>query len=237
MLASHTFSPKSSIRSRNATIDSAFVCPSYRGRVAFNYRVLHVAALCAFAAFFYCRFHLISAYLAIYIVDLYLYQQLPNLYRRRGALPARCRLVLQQLPYFLFPLYRLQAQGLLAYRLRRSTPLGSPCPSYTFKCLAYLLLYRVVLYYSCSLYSGCFYIYVQWRYYYFAFQCGAWCPFIGPCNSIQVLVLQFLQWRQGAFYQQFAIQTYTPDLGAVEHSRSYYYCIQQSCASKGGFLG
>ena len=73
MLTSYAFRPRISIRSRNATVDSAFVYPLYRGRVAFNYRVLHVAALYAFVAFFQRRFYLISAYLTIHMVDLYLY--------------------------------------------------------------------------------------------------------------------------------------------------------------------
>ena len=183
MLTSYAFSPRISIRSRNAAVDSTFVCPSYRRRVGFNYRVLYIVTLYAFAAFFQRRFHLISTHLAIYIVDLHLYQWPPNLSQGRSTSAAPVlRLVLQQLPYFLFPLYRLQAQGLLAYKLRYSTLLGSPRSLYTFECPAYLLFHQVVLYYRCSLYSGCFYIYVQQRYYYFAFQCGAWYPFIGPYN-------------------------------------------------------
>ena len=43
MLTSHAFKPKTSACSRNAAVDSAFVCPSYRGRVAFDHGVLHVA--------------------------------------------------------------------------------------------------------------------------------------------------------------------------------------------------
>ena len=52
MLASYAFSPKISVYSKNAAIDSAFVCPLYKGRVAFNHGVLHVVALCALEAFF-----------------------------------------------------------------------------------------------------------------------------------------------------------------------------------------
>ena len=33
-------------------MDSAFVCPLYRGRVAFNHRVLYIVTLYALAAFF-----------------------------------------------------------------------------------------------------------------------------------------------------------------------------------------
>ena len=73
MLTSHKFSPRISVRSRNVAVDSTFVYPSYRGRVAFDCRVLHVVTLCALAAIFQRRFHLISAYLAIHIVDLHLY--------------------------------------------------------------------------------------------------------------------------------------------------------------------
>ena len=91
MLTSHAFRPRISIRSRNATVDSAFVCPLYRGRVAFNYRVLHIAALCAFAAFFQRRFHSISAHLAMHVVDLHLYWWPPSLCHRGGVVPARRR--------------------------------------------------------------------------------------------------------------------------------------------------
>ena len=91
MLASHAFSPRISVRSRNAAVDSAFVCPSYRGRVAFNHGVLHVAALCAFAAFFQRRFHSISAHLAMHVVDLHLCWWPPSLCRCGGATPARRR--------------------------------------------------------------------------------------------------------------------------------------------------
>ena len=73
MLASYAFRPRTSVRSRKATIDSAFVSPLYRGRVGVDYKVFYVAASCVFAASFYRRFHLRSAYLAISVVDLYLY--------------------------------------------------------------------------------------------------------------------------------------------------------------------
>jgi hypothetical protein len=73
MLTSYAFSPRTSIRSRNVAIDFAFIYPLYRGRVGFNYRVPYVVALYIFAAFFYHRFHLISAYLAMQVVDLHLY--------------------------------------------------------------------------------------------------------------------------------------------------------------------
>ena len=72
MLASYIFSPKISVCSRNAAVDSAFVCPLYKGRVAFNYGVLYIVALCALAAFSQCYFYLISAHLAMHIVDLHL---------------------------------------------------------------------------------------------------------------------------------------------------------------------
>ena len=73
MLASHTFRPRTSIRSRKAAIDSTFVSPLYRERVGINYRVFYVAAPYIFATSFYRRFYLRSAYLTISIVDLYLY--------------------------------------------------------------------------------------------------------------------------------------------------------------------
>ena len=72
MLASHVFSPRISVRSRKAAVDSAFDCPSYRGRVAVVHGVFHVVALCAFATFFHRRFHSVSAHLAMHVVDLHL---------------------------------------------------------------------------------------------------------------------------------------------------------------------
>ena len=95
MLASHAFSPRISICSRKAAIDSAFDCPLYRGRVAVVYGVFYVVALCAFAAFFYHRFHLVSAHLAMHVVDLYLCWWPPSLYCCGGALPAQRRVSAQ----------------------------------------------------------------------------------------------------------------------------------------------
>ena len=73
-------------------MDSAFVYPLYRGRVAFNYGVLHVVAFCAFAAFSHLRFHLLSAHLAMHVVDLHLCWWPPILYCLSGALLALHRL-------------------------------------------------------------------------------------------------------------------------------------------------
>ena len=50
MLASYVFRPRTSICSKNAAVDSAFICSLYRGRVAFNYGVLYVVAFFAFTA-------------------------------------------------------------------------------------------------------------------------------------------------------------------------------------------
>ena len=72
MLISHLFSPRTSVRSRKAAVDSAFVCPLYRGRIGFDHGVLHVVMLCAFAAFFQRYFYLRSAHLAMHVVDLHL---------------------------------------------------------------------------------------------------------------------------------------------------------------------
>ena len=91
MLASHAFRPRTSVRSRNAAVDSAFVCPLYRGRVAFDYGVLYIVAFFAFAALSQCRFHSLSAYLVMYIVDLYLCWWPLILCCLCGALPARRR--------------------------------------------------------------------------------------------------------------------------------------------------
>ena len=73
MLASHAFRPKTSVRSKNAAVDSAFVYPLYRGRVAFDHGVLHIVAFFAFAALSQRRFYSLSAYLVMHIVDLHLY--------------------------------------------------------------------------------------------------------------------------------------------------------------------
>ena len=73
MLVSHAFRPRTSVHSRNAAVDSAFICLLYRGRVTFNYGVLYIVAFFAFTALSQCCFYSLSAHLAIYIVDLYLY--------------------------------------------------------------------------------------------------------------------------------------------------------------------
>ena len=73
MLVSYAFRPRASIYSKKAAVDSAFISPLYRGKVGVNYRVFYIAASCVFAALFYCCFYLRSAYLAISVIDLYLY--------------------------------------------------------------------------------------------------------------------------------------------------------------------
>ena len=88
MLTSHTFSPRISIYSKKAAVDSAFDCPLYRGRVAVVYGVFYMVALCAFTTFFHCRFHSVSAHLAMHIVDLHLCWWPPSLCCCGGALPA-----------------------------------------------------------------------------------------------------------------------------------------------------
>ena len=88
ILINHIFSLKTSIQSKKAAVDSAFNCPLYKGRVAVVYGVFYVVALYAFTAFFYCYFHLISAYLIMHIVDLYLYWWPSSLYCCGGALLA-----------------------------------------------------------------------------------------------------------------------------------------------------
>ena len=72
MLASHAFSPRISVRSRKAAVDSTFDYPLYRGKVAVVHRVFYVVALYAFTTFFHRRFHSVSAHLVMHIVDLYL---------------------------------------------------------------------------------------------------------------------------------------------------------------------
>ena len=73
MLISHIFRPKTSVYSKKAAVDSAFISPLYRGRVGVDYGVFYMATSCVFAASFHYRFYLRSAYLAISIVDFYLY--------------------------------------------------------------------------------------------------------------------------------------------------------------------
>ena len=72
MLISHAFRPRTSIRSKKAAVNSAFVSPLYRGRVGVDYGVFHIAVSCVFAAYFYCYFYSRSAHLVISVVDLYL---------------------------------------------------------------------------------------------------------------------------------------------------------------------
>ena len=88
MLINYIFSPRISVRSKKAAVDSAFNCLLYRGRVAVVHGVFHVVALCAFAAFFHCRFYSVSTHLAMHIVDLHLYWWPPSLYYCGNALLA-----------------------------------------------------------------------------------------------------------------------------------------------------
>ena len=88
MLVSYAFSPRISIYSKKAAVDSAFNYSLYRGRVAVVYKVFHVVALCAFATFFHHHFHLVSAHFVMYIVDLHLGWWPPSLCCCGGALPA-----------------------------------------------------------------------------------------------------------------------------------------------------
>ena len=73
MLVSYAFRPKTSIRSRKAAVDSAFISPLYRGRVGVAHRVFYMAAFCVSTTSFHRRFHSRSAHLVISIVDLHLY--------------------------------------------------------------------------------------------------------------------------------------------------------------------
>ena len=90
MLVSYVFKPKTSVYSKKAVVNSAFVSPLYRGRVGVDYRVFYVAMSCVIAAFFYCRFYLRSAHLVISIVDFYLYWWPFILYCCCGALLVCC---------------------------------------------------------------------------------------------------------------------------------------------------
>ena len=72
MLVNYIFRPRTSVYSKKAAVDSAFVSPLYRGRVGVDYRVFYMAASCAFTASFHRCFYLRSAHLVISIVDFYL---------------------------------------------------------------------------------------------------------------------------------------------------------------------
>ena len=72
-------------------MDSTFIYPLYRGKIAFNHGVLYIVALYALIAFFQCHFYSMSAHLAIHIVDLHLYWWPPIFYYCRDALLARRR--------------------------------------------------------------------------------------------------------------------------------------------------
>ena len=118
MLISYTFSPRTSIYNRKAAIDSAFICPLYRGRVSIIYRVLYVVSLYTFTAFFQRYFYLISTYLAMHIVDLHLYQWPPILYYYSSALLAQRQVSAQYynssyISYSLSTTYRRKASQLI----------------------------------------------------------------------------------------------------------------------------
>ena len=196
MLTSYAFSPRTSICSKNTAIDSSFICPLYRGRVAPNYRVLYIVAVCPFTAFFQRCFYLLSAYLAIHIVDLYLCQQPPILYRRSGALLAQY--------WFSAWCYRssyISCSFSIAYRRRVSQLISLGVVPLQGALIPYIqssiqrISFSIGQFYTIDtlLYSGCFYIYIYQQYYYFAFQYSIQYSFISPYNSIQILVLQFLQ--------------------------------------------
>ena len=187
MLASHTFRPRTSVHSRNAAVDSAFIYLLYRERVAFNHGVLYIVA------FFYFRGPFPAPLLFIVCLSCDIYSRSPLVLvafypllplRRSPCTVPVLHLLLQQLLCFLFLLYSLQAKGLLAYKLRRSAPLGGSCSLYIIQCLAYLFLYWVVLYCECSLYSGYLYIHIYQWYCCFVLQCSIQCPFIGPCDFL-----------------------------------------------------
>ena len=91
MLASHTFRPRTSIRSKNAAVDFAFIYSLYRGRVAFDHRVLHIVTFFTFAALSQCCFHSLSAHLVMHIVNLHLCQWPLILYCLCVALLVQCR--------------------------------------------------------------------------------------------------------------------------------------------------
>ena len=73
MLASHAFRPRTSVRSRKAAVDSAFISPLYRGRIGINYGVFYIVVSYVFTTSFYCRFYLRSAHLVISVINFYLY--------------------------------------------------------------------------------------------------------------------------------------------------------------------
>ena len=111
IFTNYIFSFKISIHSKKVAVNSTFNYPLYRGRVAIVYRVFHVVTLCVFTAFFHCYFHLVSAHLVMYIVDLYLYQWPPSLYYCGGTLLVQYQVSTQYYSSFyiscsLFAVYR-----------------------------------------------------------------------------------------------------------------------------------
>ena len=73
MLVSYIFRPKTSIYSKKVAINFTFISPLYRRKVGVDYRVFYIAISCVFTTSFYYCFYLRSVYLAISIIDLYLY--------------------------------------------------------------------------------------------------------------------------------------------------------------------
>ena len=84
------------------------------------------------------------------------------LWRRSTGVAPGLRLVLQQLPYFLFSLCRLQMQCFLAYILRRIASSARPRSLYAFQHLVYILLYQVSLYCGCFLHCCYIYVDIKW---------------------------------------------------------------------------
>jgi hypothetical protein len=83
--ASHAFSPITSVRKRKRAVASALVSPSYRGIVRTVHGVSHVLARRPYASFSHLFLHVMSAHLAISVVDLYRCWWPPCLSLRRLA--------------------------------------------------------------------------------------------------------------------------------------------------------
>ena len=112
------FRPKSSVRSRKVAIAFTFIRPLYKESISIIYRVFYIAILYIFTTSFQRRFYLRSTPLIISIVDFYLYQWPPILYRYSSILLVQRQASAQcaNSPYILFSFlttYRQRASQLV----------------------------------------------------------------------------------------------------------------------------
>ena len=142
MLANYAFSPRISVYSKKAAVDSAFDCLLYRGRVAVVHGVFYMVALCAFAAFFHYCFYSVSAHLAMHIVDLYLCWWPPSLCCCGGTLLAQRRVFAQCCSNFyiscsLSAVYRCSASWLIYLGILPLQQGLAPCMRFSTQCISF----------------------------------------------------------------------------------------------------